>query len=269
MNYNLSLGHALVFLLGRTGCRHHPAHFPQPGADANQPRPLRSGFRRWHGAVRAGLENHRSDARTSLRVFIGDGDPSRSTSAAQASTDRPAPRAAAARMAAGAAHHHRDHLASGAGACLELCRPGPQLPGLSRARRQGAAVAVEQRHRARECPARVAVRTTSPACATTRPADSPRHIAWKSVARQHDGPLLTKLFSGATAQQVWLDWEPCPRPWVRISACPSLRAGCWMPRPPAMPGACAFPALRLAPDNGAGHLSAGLRALALCTHGTR
>jgi hypothetical protein len=41
-------------------------------------------------------------------------------------------------------------------------------------------------------------------------ADPPRHVAWKAVARQQDGPLLTKLFTGAAAQQVWLDWDALP-----------------------------------------------------------
>jgi uncharacterized protein (DUF58 family) len=39
--------------------------------------------------------------------------------------------------------------------------------------------------------------------------DSPRHIAWKAVAR-HDGPLLTKEFSAAAAQRVVLDWDDLP-----------------------------------------------------------
>jgi uncharacterized protein (DUF58 family) len=51
-------------------------------------------------------------------------------------------------------------------------------------------------------------------------ADSPRHVAWKTVARQHDGPLLTKLFSGATAQQVWLDWDTLARGHERTEAAP-------------------------------------------------
>lgn len=40
-----------------------------------------------------------------------------------------------------------------------------------------------------------------------QPADPPRHVAWKNAARQEEGPLLTKLFSGAAAQTLWLDWD--------------------------------------------------------------
>lgn len=39
-------------------------------------------------------------------------------------------------------------------------------------------------------------------------ADSPRHIAWKAVARGQ--PLLTKQFAGASTTQVWLDWIEMP-----------------------------------------------------------
>lgn len=41
-----------------------------------------------------------------------------------------------------------------------------------------------------------------------QPADSPRHIAWKAVAREQ--PLLTKQFAGASAAHVWLEWDALP-----------------------------------------------------------
>lgn len=43
---------------------------------------------------------------------------------------------------------------------------------------------------------------------THQPADSPRHVAWKAVAREQ--PLLTKQFSGASVSQAWLDWNDLP-----------------------------------------------------------
>ncbi len=100
-------------------------------------------------------------------------------------------------------------------------------------------------------------------------ADSPRHIAWKTVARQHDGPLLTKLFSGATAQQVWLDWDTLPEA-MNVEARLSILAR-WMLDADAAGHAWGLriPGTRLAPDNGAGQLTAGLRALALFSDGTR
>ena len=38
--------------------------------------------------------------------------------------------------------------------------------------------------------------------------DSPRHIAWKAVARGE--ALLTKQFSGRAASELWLDWRATP-----------------------------------------------------------
>ena len=40
------------------------------------------------------------------------------------------------------------------------------------------------------------------------PGDSPRHIAWKAAAR--DGGLLTKQFSGRADAELWLDWRQLP-----------------------------------------------------------
>lgn len=42
-------------------------------------------------------------------------------------------------------------------------------------------------------------------------ADPPHHVAWKAVARQDDsGPLLTKQFAGSGATPRWLDWDDLP-----------------------------------------------------------
>lgn len=40
------------------------------------------------------------------------------------------------------------------------------------------------------------------------PGDSPRHIAWKAAAR--DDTLLTKQFAGRADAELWLDWEALP-----------------------------------------------------------
>ena len=42
-----------------------------------------------------------------------------------------------------------------------------------------------------------------------QPSDSPRHIAWKASMRE--GPLLTKQFSGRASAQMWFDWSDLPR----------------------------------------------------------
>jgi len=41
-----------------------------------------------------------------------------------------------------------------------------------------------------------------------RPGDSPRHIAWKAVAR--NSGLLTKQFSGRADAELWLTWDALP-----------------------------------------------------------
>jgi len=41
-----------------------------------------------------------------------------------------------------------------------------------------------------------------------QPADSPRHVAWKAVAR--GGAWRTKEFDGAGSRAVWLDWQGLP-----------------------------------------------------------
>ncbi len=41
-----------------------------------------------------------------------------------------------------------------------------------------------------------------------QPSDSPRHIAWKAVAR--DRGLLTKQFIGRADAELWLDWSELP-----------------------------------------------------------
>ena len=44
-----------------------------------------------------------------------------------------------------------------------------------------------------------------------QPNDSPRHIAWKAVARDIDHrPLLVKQFAGGGAGELWLDWSYLP-----------------------------------------------------------
>ncbi len=41
-----------------------------------------------------------------------------------------------------------------------------------------------------------------------QPADSPRHVAWKAVAR--NDAMLTKQFSGDASAELWLDWALMP-----------------------------------------------------------
>jgi len=44
-----------------------------------------------------------------------------------------------------------------------------------------------------------------------QPSDPPHHVAWKAAARQGvDAPLQTKQFAGTAAQSLWLDWSTLP-----------------------------------------------------------
>lgn len=97
--------------------------------------------------------------------------------------------------------------------------------------------------------------------------DPPRHVAWKAVARQQDGPLLTKLFCGASARLLWLDWDTLGE--VADAEHRLSILARWMIDADAagLAWGLHLPGLRLAPANGAPHLADGLRALALYPHG--
>jgi uncharacterized protein (DUF58 family) len=94
-----------------------------------------------------------------------------------------------------------------------------------------------------------------------QPADSPKHVAWKALARTRH--MLTKQFSGEAAAELWLDWELLPRAmgleqrlsrlagWVIEAERYGLRYG------------LRLPGMQIAPERSEAHRSAVLRALAL------
>jgi uncharacterized protein (DUF58 family) len=100
-----------------------------------------------------------------------------------------------------------------------------------------------------------------------RAADSPRHVAWKTSARTPDAPLLTKQFEGSDGGELWLDIAQLPAAlsleqrlsrltgWVIDADAAGLHYG------------LALPGSRIAPSNGPVHRARVLRALAL--HGLR
>lgn len=69
--------------------------------------------------------------------------------------------------------------------------------------------------------------------------DSPRHVAWKAVAR--GDVLLTKVFSGRAASEMWFDWNDLPpnlgtearlarlARWVTLAHAGGLRYGVRLP----------------------------------------
>ena len=94
-----------------------------------------------------------------------------------------------------------------------------------------------------------------------QPSDSPRHIHWKAAAREQG--LQTKVFSGRAAAELWLDWNELAANldleanlsrltrWVLSADQDGLRYG------------LRLPGLELAPDTGEPHRLNCLRALAL------
>jgi uncharacterized protein (DUF58 family) len=91
--------------------------------------------------------------------------------------------------------------------------------------------------------------------------DSPRHVAWKAFARSDE--MLTKQFTGESASELWLDWNLLP-PGLGIELRLSRLAG-WVlsaERSGTRYG-LRLPGVELAPGHGDNHAAACLQALAL------
>ena len=94
-----------------------------------------------------------------------------------------------------------------------------------------------------------------------QPSDSPRHVAWKAVARTDD--MLTKQFTGEAGAELWLDWQLLPAT-LSIETRLSRMTG-WVlaaERSGALYG-LRLPELQIAPERGDAHRTACLQALAL------
>jgi uncharacterized protein (DUF58 family) len=91
--------------------------------------------------------------------------------------------------------------------------------------------------------------------------DSPRHVAWKAVARSED--MLTKQFAGAASAQLWLDDSRLP-PGLGIEQRMSRLAGWVLAAERAgLRYGLRLPGRELAPGQGAAHCADCLEALAL------
>lgn len=94
-----------------------------------------------------------------------------------------------------------------------------------------------------------------------QPSDSPRHVAWKAVARAEK--MLTKQFSGEAAGELWLDWRLLP-PGLDLERRLSCLAG-WVlaaQQSGALYG-LRLPGVEIAPGRGDAHRADCLKALAL------
>jgi uncharacterized protein (DUF58 family) len=263
MNYNLSLGHALVFLLAGLGIvaiLHTFRNLVLISIRPGRCEPVFAGNPAQFDLV---LENKRLDARTSLRLFLNDEAPievdigphARTVATLNILAPRrgwlPMPRATIETTWPLGLVRAWSYAVPDMN-CLVYPAPAtkaPPLPwggesarGATRDGRGADDFSGLRNHQA---------------------ADSPRHVAWKAVARQHDGPLLTKLFSGAAAQQLWLDWNALSDSIDTEQRLSILTR--WMIDADAagLAWGLRMPAVRLAPDNGPAQLAAGLRAVAL------
>ncbi len=97
------------------------------------------------------------------------------------------------------------------------------------------------------------------------PSDSPKHIAWKAVAREQ--PLLTKQFTGASQAEAWLDWDALP-PALDVEARLS-RLTRWLldARAAGLPYGLRLPGHQVPLGTGERHHETCLKALAL--HGCK
>jgi uncharacterized protein (DUF58 family) len=93
-----------------------------------------------------------------------------------------------------------------------------------------------------------------------QPSDSPRHVAWKSAAR--GDVLLTKMFSGRGAAELWLDFADSPPADVEARLSRLARNVLDAERTGVMYG-LRLPGKALGPDRGERHCDACLKALAL------
>lgn len=95
-----------------------------------------------------------------------------------------------------------------------------------------------------------------------QPSDSPRHIAWKSVARE--GPLLTKQFAGGgTAASLWLNWHDLPAAMANEARLSRLTAHVLRASQGGLAFGLRLPGRTVAPGHDAAHTATCLEALAL------
>jgi uncharacterized protein (DUF58 family) len=97
-----------------------------------------------------------------------------------------------------------------------------------------------------------------------QPGDSLRHIAWKAVARGQ--PILTKQFSGLAEGELWLEWDALPAE-LGVEARLS-RLARWIVDASRAGNVFGLrlPERRIAPGSGAAHEEQCLTALALFQH---
>lgn len=96
---------------------------------------------------------------------------------------------------------------------------------------------------------------------TYQRADSPRHVAWKAYARGAD--MLTKQFSGEASSELWLDWQLLPSALDTEQRLSRLAGWVLAAERAGSHYGLRLPGIELAPARGAAHRATCLQALAL------
>ncbi|MCF8179259.1 MAG: DUF58 domain-containing protein [Sulfuritalea sp.] len=269
MNYNLSLGHALVFLLtglGLVGILHTFRNLVMLSIKPGRSAPVFAGETAQFDLV---LGNQRADARTCLRLFIADEDPieidigpSASTIATVGTAAKkrgwlPLPRVTIETTWPLGLVRAWSYVVPELN-CLVYPKPSSVAPPLPWHGESARGTSKDGRGK-----------DDFSGLRSHQISDPPRHVAWKAVARQQDGPLLTKLFSGAAAQELWLDWDTLPDT-IDLEQRLSILTRWMLDADSAgLAWGLRTPSIRLNPDNGPAQLATGLRALALYGNGAQ
>ena len=263
VNYNLGLGHALVFLLislGFTGMVHAFRNLAGLQIRAGRASPVFSGETAEFEII---IDNPHRDPRPALTIAFAEGPARHVNAAAEASTPARIPLVARRR---GWLHPGRITLESRYPLglfrtwsyphpdlrCLVYPAPLPRpLPPLM----PGEAAATAGGETGDEDFAGLRLRT---------PADPLRHVAWKAFARGADSsPLLVKRFAGGRQPELHLDWHALPES-ADIETRLSILAG-WVlsSRSEGLRYTLSLPNRRLGPDSGERFADTCLEALAL------
>jgi len=91
--------------------------------------------------------------------------------------------------------------------------------------------------------------------------DSPRHVAWKALART--GEMLTKQFSGEASAELWLDWSALPGALGVEERLSRLAGWVLLAESTGAVYGLRVPGTEIPPARGEPHAAACLRALAL------
>lgn len=261
INYNLSLGYALTFLLASLGLVaifHTFRNLLRLKLSRGRTGPVFAGQRATFQLILSGDTEHRA-----VRLWLPDGESTRidvpAGGSAQASLSQPAPRRGwlalprigiestwplgLIRAWAYCAPDQR---------CLVYPRPAEKAPPLPWAAGE---------HSGKRAGGRG--REDFSGLRDHHPADPPRHVAWKIAARLGDeAPLLTKQFDGASGMKIWLDWDDVPTSDIeqRLSI---LTRWALDAETAGLEWGLRLPGRTLAPAAGELHLHAALGALAL------